>query len=132
MSGSGAYPPSAPQVAYVIKSQESKRPAIRRGPRAGLLRIIQASTITVILVAAIMTMAGCASIGSSQTATGPQSPGNTPAASQSAPTITELPLPTTNEPLFITAGPDGNLWFTETSAQIGRNHHRTRWRPLVF
>src|SRR4051812_3910877 len=36
-------------------------------------------------------------------------------------TITEFPLPTPNNaPYWITAGPDGNLWFTEQGAnQIG-------------
>ncbi len=36
--------------------------------------------------------------------------------------VTELPIPTANSsPFGITTGPDGNLWFTESSAgQIGR------------
>src|SRR5437588_12907295 len=34
-------------------------------------------------------------------------------------TITEFPVPNSNaSPLFITAGPDGNLWFTE-AGKIG-------------
>jgi virginiamycin B lyase len=39
-----------------------------------------------------------------------------------AQTITEFPIPTAgSSPVGITAGPDGNLWFTETVAnQIGR------------
>src|SRR6266581_5076413 len=39
-----------------------------------------------------------------------------------APPITEYPIPTANSnPAVITAGPDGNLWFTELSAnKIGR------------
>ncbi len=43
-----------------------------------------------------------------------------------ATTINEFPVPTAtafdgNWPAFIVAGPDGNLWFTETSAnKIGR------------
>src|SRR5712692_6892750 len=36
-------------------------------------------------------------------------------------TITEFRLPTNGAPEGITAGPDGNLWFTEkVSSQIGR------------
>ncbi len=36
-------------------------------------------------------------------------------------TITEFSLPTTGGPASITAGPDGNLWFTEFKAsKIGR------------
>jgi streptogramin lyase len=37
-------------------------------------------------------------------------------------TITEFPIPTANsQPRGITAGPDGNLWFTESSGdKIGR------------
>src|SRR5438128_2358664 len=37
-------------------------------------------------------------------------------------TITEFPVPTSSShPAGITAGPDGNLWFTESNAnQIGR------------
>jgi streptogramin lyase len=45
------------------------------------------------------------------------------AASVSAQTITEFPLPTTgSSPWRITAGPDGNLWFTEFiyNSSIGR------------
>jgi virginiamycin B lyase len=44
---------------------------------------------------------------------------NQPARAQS---ITEFPIPTANSlPSGITIGPDGNLWFTETSAnKIGR------------
>ena len=39
-----------------------------------------------------------------------------------SPTITEFPVPTANSgPYGITAGPDGNLWFTESGGgQIGR------------
>lgn len=41
--------------------------------------------------------------------------------SASVATITEFPLPTGGSPDGITAGPDGNLWFTEFSAgKIGR------------
>ena len=38
-------------------------------------------------------------------------------------TIKEFPIPTKSAPFAITAGPDGNLWFTEVTAgagQIGR------------
>ena len=35
-------------------------------------------------------------------------------------TITEFPVPSGGGPLFITAGPDGNLWFTEAASNIGR------------
>ena len=36
-------------------------------------------------------------------------------------TITEFPLPTGGSPSGITAGPDGNLWFTEFNGnKIGR------------
>ena len=35
--------------------------------------------------------------------------------------ITEFPVPTTgSQPSSITAGPDGNLWFTENANRIGR------------
>jgi hypothetical protein len=37
-------------------------------------------------------------------------------------TITEFPIPTSySDPIGITAGPDGNLWFTE---YLGANHGR--------
>ena len=37
--------------------------------------------------------------------------------------FTEFPLPNgSGAPFGITAGPDGNLWFTEQSAQIGKIH----------
>ena len=50
--------------------------------------------------------------------------------------ITEFPVPTASPaPVGITAGPDGNLWFTESSSQQDREdqpddprHHRVR-RP---
>jgi streptogramin lyase len=44
----------------------------------------------------------------------------TPTVAQ--PFVTEFPLPTANSiPAGITAGPDGNLWFTEFNGnQIGR------------
>src|ERR1700687_3194584 len=36
-------------------------------------------------------------------------------------TITEFPIPTAHSsPTEITAGPDGNLWFTESIGKIGR------------
>src|SRR5262245_8391443 len=35
------------------------------------------------------------------------------------PTITEYTTPTGAGPYGITAGPDGNLWFTEAATQIG-------------
>jgi streptogramin lyase len=36
-------------------------------------------------------------------------------------TITEFPTPTKSAPIGITAGPDGNLWFTEENvSKIGR------------
>src|SRR6266446_9138155 len=38
-------------------------------------------------------------------------------------TITEFPIPTKSAPIGITAGPDGNLWFTEITqgaGEIGR------------
>src|SRR6202158_4295978 len=37
------------------------------------------------------------------------------------PVFTEYPLPVNSQPLGITSGPDGNLWFTESSSnKIGR------------
>ena len=43
-------------------------------------------------------------------------------------TITEFPLPhSDSRPYTIVAGPDGNLWFTESSrGAIGRINERTR------
>src|SRR5438105_12933595 len=42
----------------------------------------------------------------------------------SSPVITEYPIPTANsQPLRITSGPDGNIWFTESNSnpsKIGR------------
>ena len=36
-------------------------------------------------------------------------------------TVTEFPVPSRGGPEFITAGPDGNLWFTEEAGnKIGR------------
>ena len=35
-------------------------------------------------------------------------------------TITEFPIPTRGTPFDITAGPDGNLWFTDGAGKIGR------------
>jgi streptogramin lyase len=35
-------------------------------------------------------------------------------------TITEFPIPTRGTPFDITAGPDGNLWFTDGAGEIGR------------
>jgi streptogramin lyase len=36
-------------------------------------------------------------------------------------TVTEFPFPSRGGPEFITAGPDGNLWFTENRGdKIGR------------
>ena len=36
-------------------------------------------------------------------------------------TVTEFPVPSRGGPEFITAGPDGNLWFTERAGnKIGR------------
>jgi streptogramin lyase len=68
-------------------------------------------------------------------------------------TITESPIPTKGTPFDITAGPDGNLWFTGYSTgEIGRitpggsitkfalpiwrqlsfgHHDRAGWQPLV-
>jgi virginiamycin B lyase len=45
-----------------------------------------------------------------------------PTRTVAQPVITEFPLPTAGStPVGITAGPDGNLWFTELTAnQIGR------------
>ncbi len=35
-------------------------------------------------------------------------------------TVTEYPIPTKGTPFDITAGPDGNLWFTDGTGEIGR------------
>jgi streptogramin lyase len=35
-------------------------------------------------------------------------------------TVTEFPIPTRGTPFDITAGPDGNLWFTDGAGEIGR------------
>jgi len=36
-------------------------------------------------------------------------------------TVTEFPIPTRGTPFDITAGPDGNVWFTEENvSKIGR------------
>jgi streptogramin lyase len=35
-------------------------------------------------------------------------------------TVTEFPIPTRGTPFDITAGPDGNLWFTDGAGKIGR------------
>ena len=56
-------------------------------------------------------------------ATAPAHTSKTPTPTlQPAGTITEFPLPTANgNPLFITTGPGGNLWFTEgKDDKIGR------------
>jgi streptogramin lyase len=69
-------------------------------------------------------------------------------------TITEFTIPTKSAPIGITAGPDGNLWFTEITQGVGeigritpsgsitefpvptassmRGYHgRARWQPVV-
>jgi virginiamycin B lyase len=35
-------------------------------------------------------------------------------------TITEFPIPTKSAPIGITAGPDGNVWFTEIMQGVGK------------
>ena len=46
--------------------------------------------------------------------------------------ITEFPLPTAGSfPYQITAGPDGNLWFTQYNAEPHRTHHAGRRRHRV-
>ena len=43
--------------------------------------------------------------------------------------ITEFPVPTpTADPIGITAGPDGNLWFTEFGSRQGRPYLDRRLR----
>ena len=78
-----------------------------------------------LLLAVVLLLAACGS----QPGTTSGSPGTTPGAAntptsggQPAGTITEFPLPSANSaPDGITAGPDGNLWFTESQiAKIGR------------
>ena len=75
-----------------------------------------------------------------------------PAWAAKAGTIKEFPIPTKSAPIGITAGPDGNLWFTEITngeGDIGRitpsgrftvfpiptansgPSGRARWQPLV-
>ena len=52
------------------------------------------------------------------------SAGHRPAVAQA---ITEFPVPTANsEPIGITTGPDGALWFNEYSRQQDRAHHHRR------
>src|SRR5437868_9389475 len=41
-------------------------------------------------------------------------------ACAAAGTVTEFPIPTRGTPFDLTAGPDGNLWFTDGAGEIGR------------
>jgi streptogramin lyase len=67
----------------------------------------------ILLQMSLLFLAGCA--GNMSAPSAHRSP--TPAA----PTITEFPLlPNSRGPTGITAGPDGNLWFTENGGGIGR------------
>ena len=78
-------------------------------------------TLTALLVTAAVMVAACGSQ--------PVIPRTATSTPSPAGIITEFPIPTANSSSFgITAGPDGNLWFTEcvsnssgcTKSQIGR------------
>jgi hypothetical protein len=58
-------------------------------------------------------------------ATGETGAGDAPTCVYDAPTLDEFPIPpaadgTTADPIGITAGPDGNVWFADRNGKIGR------------
>jgi streptogramin lyase len=83
-----------------------------------LMGTVQAKMLTSFLVTTIVIVTACG--------TQSAAPGSAAATTPTLPpkpvgSITEFPLPTANSgPGGMTAGPDGNLWFTESIAQIGR------------
>src|SRR5579885_57996 len=94
-------------------------------PRRPIGGSVQTKLLAALLVAAALLLAACGS----QPGTTSGSTGNTPGAAntstsggQPAGTITEFPLPASSGiPQAVTAGPDGNLWFTEMDGnKIGR------------
>src|SRR5713101_1748570 len=75
--------------------------------------------ILVLLLALVGLLGAC-----SASSTAPHSSGSTPTPAPTrrlTGTITEFPTPSSlSFPQFITAGPDGHLWFNEFSNAIGR------------
>src|SRR5205823_4948701 len=88
---------------------------LRRNRMDAFKRGIVASMMTIMLATALP---GCAASTIGQQAT----PAKSPTVGNLAGILTEFPVRTTNSGLdSITAGPDGNLWFTEHDAnKIGR------------
>ena len=78
--------------------------------------------LILVLLLALVSLLGACSASSTAEPSHPSvsTPTSTPTQGLKG-TITEFPTPTSlSFPKFITAGPNGNLWFTEDSFNIGR------------
>lgn len=92
----------------VKHANEPKIP--RRSPSAIALLVRSCRVPLLALAAGLVALVGCPAVAGA-TAIGPVSP---------VPVVSEFSASPNSDPLGITAGPDGNLWYIEQDRKVGR------------